>query len=120
MIFNVLLLLPSSNSKLQEVESKNQELLAEIDRLKKEAEELRLRRGMTESLLNYFFVFLAAKMHKKMIYVERHKCYHVSSAAPIVHITSRCRQNNTFVILLSVSQTVVSTANTNLHSLEST
>lgn len=32
-------------SKLQEVEVKNQELLAEIDRLKKETEELRLRRG---------------------------------------------------------------------------
>ena len=32
-------------SKLQEVETKNQELLSEIDRLKKETEELRLRRG---------------------------------------------------------------------------
>lgn len=32
-------------SKLQEVEVKNQELLTEIDRLKKETEELRLRRG---------------------------------------------------------------------------
>lgn len=30
---------------MQEVDSKNQELLAEIDRLKKETEELRLRRG---------------------------------------------------------------------------
>lgn len=34
-----------SSSKLQEVESKNQELLGEIDRLKKEMDELRLRRG---------------------------------------------------------------------------
>lgn len=34
-----------SKSKLQEVESKNQDLLTEIDRLKKEMEELRLRRG---------------------------------------------------------------------------
>lgn len=34
-----------SISKLQEVGSKNQELLAEIERLKKETEELRLRRG---------------------------------------------------------------------------
>lgn len=40
-------LTPSScfTSKLQDMESKNQELLAEIDRLKKETEELRLRRG---------------------------------------------------------------------------
>uniref|UniRef100_A0A8D3BNN2 non-specific serine/threonine protein kinase n=1 Tax=Scophthalmus maximus TaxID=52904 RepID=A0A8D3BNN2_SCOMX len=35
----------STECKLQEVESKNQELLAEIDRLKKETEELRLRRA---------------------------------------------------------------------------
>uniref|UniRef100_A0A669AZ15 Serine/threonine-protein kinase MRCK alpha n=1 Tax=Oreochromis niloticus TaxID=8128 RepID=A0A669AZ15_ORENI len=35
----------STECKLQEVESKNQELLAEIERLKKETEELRLRRG---------------------------------------------------------------------------
>uniref|UniRef100_A0A3Q1INZ0 Serine/threonine-protein kinase MRCK alpha n=1 Tax=Anabas testudineus TaxID=64144 RepID=A0A3Q1INZ0_ANATE len=35
----------STECKLQEVENKNQELLAEIDRLKKETEELRLRRG---------------------------------------------------------------------------
>uniref|UniRef100_A0A673CS84 Serine/threonine-protein kinase MRCK alpha n=1 Tax=Sphaeramia orbicularis TaxID=375764 RepID=A0A673CS84_9TELE len=35
----------STECKLQEVEAKNQELLAEIDRLKKETEELRLRRA---------------------------------------------------------------------------
>ncbi|XP_070782519.1 serine/threonine-protein kinase MRCK alpha isoform X7 [Enoplosus armatus] len=35
----------STECKLQDVESKNQELLAEIDRLKKETEELRLRRA---------------------------------------------------------------------------
>uniref|UniRef100_A0A8C5NGU1 Serine/threonine-protein kinase MRCK alpha n=1 Tax=Gouania willdenowi TaxID=441366 RepID=A0A8C5NGU1_GOUWI len=35
----------STECKLQEVEGKNQELLVEIDRLKKETEELRLRRG---------------------------------------------------------------------------
>lgn len=38
-------LLPGFTSKLQDMESKNQDLLAEIDRLKKETEELRLRRG---------------------------------------------------------------------------
>lgn len=36
-------------SKLQEVEVKNQELLSEIDGLKKETEELRLRRGWEKS-----------------------------------------------------------------------
>lgn len=37
-------------SKLQDVEGKNQELLAEIDRLKKETEELRLRRGTADTV----------------------------------------------------------------------
>uniref|UniRef100_A0AAQ4PA12 Serine/threonine-protein kinase MRCK alpha n=1 Tax=Gasterosteus aculeatus aculeatus TaxID=481459 RepID=A0AAQ4PA12_GASAC len=37
----------STECKLQDVEGRNQELLAEIDRLKRETEELRLRRGTT-------------------------------------------------------------------------
>ncbi len=54
-----------STSKLQDVESKNQELLAEIDRLKKEAEDLRLRRGMTGKLINYLSVVLSVvKIYK--------------------------------------------------------
>ncbi|XP_062266699.1 serine/threonine-protein kinase MRCK alpha isoform X4 [Platichthys flesus] len=51
----------SSECKLQEVESKNQELLAEIDRLKKETEELRLRRGVKhQDSQNSFLAFLNA------------------------------------------------------------
>uniref|UniRef100_A0A665W914 Serine/threonine-protein kinase MRCK alpha n=1 Tax=Echeneis naucrates TaxID=173247 RepID=A0A665W914_ECHNA len=51
----------STECKLQEVESKNQELLAEIDRLKKETEELRLRRGVKhQDSQNSFLAFLNA------------------------------------------------------------
>ncbi|KAG7507969.1 serine serine/threonine-protein kinase MRCK alpha isoform X3 [Solea senegalensis] len=51
----------STDCKLQEVESKNQELLAEIDRLKKETEELRLRRGVKHpDSQNSFLDFLNA------------------------------------------------------------
>jgi len=41
-VFGLLFL---SHSKLQESDSRNQELLVEIERLRKETEELRLRRG---------------------------------------------------------------------------
>ncbi|XP_071334727.1 serine/threonine-protein kinase MRCK alpha isoform X4 [Trachinotus anak] len=51
----------STECKLQEVETKNQELLAEIDRLKKETEELRLRRGVKhQDSQNSFLAFLNA------------------------------------------------------------
>uniref|UniRef100_A0A3Q1EN84 Serine/threonine-protein kinase MRCK alpha n=1 Tax=Acanthochromis polyacanthus TaxID=80966 RepID=A0A3Q1EN84_9TELE len=51
----------STECKLQEVESKNQDLLAEIDRLKKETEELRLRRGVKhQDSQNSFLAFLNA------------------------------------------------------------
>ncbi|XP_063757517.1 serine/threonine-protein kinase MRCK alpha isoform X6 [Eleginops maclovinus] len=51
----------STECKLQDVESKNQELLAEIDRLKKETEELRLRRGVKhQDSQNSFLAFLNA------------------------------------------------------------
>uniref|UniRef100_A0A673CWS5 Serine/threonine-protein kinase MRCK alpha n=1 Tax=Sphaeramia orbicularis TaxID=375764 RepID=A0A673CWS5_9TELE len=51
----------STECKLQEVEAKNQELLAEIDRLKKETEELRLRRGVKhQDSQNSFLAFLNA------------------------------------------------------------
>ncbi|XP_056284948.1 serine/threonine-protein kinase MRCK alpha isoform X3 [Pseudoliparis swirei] len=51
----------STECKLQDVESKNQDLLAEIDRLKKETEELRLRRGVKhQDSQNSFLAFLNA------------------------------------------------------------
>uniref|UniRef100_A0A3Q4I0Z9 Serine/threonine-protein kinase MRCK alpha n=1 Tax=Neolamprologus brichardi TaxID=32507 RepID=A0A3Q4I0Z9_NEOBR len=51
----------STECKLQEVESKNQELLTEIERLKKETEELRLRRGVKhQDSQNSFLAFLNA------------------------------------------------------------
>ncbi|XP_037541635.1 serine/threonine-protein kinase MRCK alpha isoform X2 [Nematolebias whitei] len=51
----------STECKLQEVESKNQELLAEIERLRKETEELRLRRGVKhQDSQNSFLAFLNA------------------------------------------------------------
>ncbi|XP_071385078.1 serine/threonine-protein kinase MRCK alpha isoform X7 [Centroberyx affinis] len=51
----------STECKLQEVENKNQDLLAEIDRLKKETEELRLRRGVKhQDSQNSFLAFLNA------------------------------------------------------------
>ncbi|XP_041831091.1 serine/threonine-protein kinase MRCK alpha isoform X2 [Melanotaenia boesemani] len=51
----------STECKLQEVESKNQELLSEIDRLKKETEELRMRRGVKhQDSQNSFLAFLNA------------------------------------------------------------
>uniref|UniRef100_H3CWH0 Serine/threonine-protein kinase MRCK alpha n=1 Tax=Tetraodon nigroviridis TaxID=99883 RepID=H3CWH0_TETNG len=54
----------ATECKLQDTESKNQELLAEIDRLKKEMEELRLRRGRAAEL---FFVqtnvFVSLSLH---------------------------------------------------------
>nr|XP_057930546.1 serine/threonine-protein kinase MRCK alpha isoform X3 [Doryrhamphus excisus] len=51
----------STECKLQDVEAKNQELLAEIDRLKKETEELRLRRGVKhQDSQNSFLAFLNA------------------------------------------------------------
>uniref|UniRef100_A0A3B5LWZ4 non-specific serine/threonine protein kinase n=1 Tax=Xiphophorus couchianus TaxID=32473 RepID=A0A3B5LWZ4_9TELE len=51
----------STECKLKEVESKNQELLAEIERLKKETEELRLRRGVKhQDSQNSFLAFLNA------------------------------------------------------------
>uniref|UniRef100_A0A672JNE7 Serine/threonine-protein kinase MRCK alpha n=1 Tax=Salarias fasciatus TaxID=181472 RepID=A0A672JNE7_SALFA len=51
----------STECKLQEVESKNQELLLEIERLKKETEELRLRRGEEhQDSQNSFLAFLNA------------------------------------------------------------
>ncbi|TMS12090.1 Serine/threonine-protein kinase MRCK alpha [Larimichthys crocea] len=51
----------STECKLQDVESKNQELLTEIDRLKKETEELRLRRGVKhQDSQNSFLAFLNA------------------------------------------------------------
>ncbi|XP_075872973.1 serine/threonine-protein kinase MRCK alpha isoform X4 [Nelusetta ayraudi] len=51
----------ATECKLQEVEVKNQEFLAEIDRLKKETEELRLRRGVKhQDSQNSFLAFLNA------------------------------------------------------------
>ncbi|XP_061667404.1 serine/threonine-protein kinase MRCK alpha isoform X2 [Syngnathoides biaculeatus] len=51
----------STECKLQDVESRNRELLAEIDRLKKESEELRLRRGVKhQDSQNSFLAFLNA------------------------------------------------------------
>uniref|UniRef100_A0A671WQS9 Serine/threonine-protein kinase MRCK alpha n=1 Tax=Sparus aurata TaxID=8175 RepID=A0A671WQS9_SPAAU len=51
----------STECKLQDVESKNQELLTEIDRLKKETEEMRLRRGVKhQDSQNSFLAFLNA------------------------------------------------------------
>ncbi|XP_047429682.1 serine/threonine-protein kinase MRCK alpha isoform X8 [Mugil cephalus] len=51
----------STECKLQEVEIKNQELLSEIERLKKETEELRLRRGVKhQDSQNSFLAFLNA------------------------------------------------------------
>uniref|UniRef100_H3C824 Serine/threonine-protein kinase MRCK alpha n=1 Tax=Tetraodon nigroviridis TaxID=99883 RepID=H3C824_TETNG len=51
----------ATECKLQDTESKNQELLAEIDRLKKEMEELRLRRGVKhQDSQNSFLAFLNA------------------------------------------------------------
>ncbi|XP_062415727.1 serine/threonine-protein kinase MRCK alpha isoform X5 [Pungitius pungitius] len=51
----------STECKLQDVEGKNQELLAEIERLKKETEELRLRRGVKhQDSQNSFLAFLNA------------------------------------------------------------
>uniref|UniRef100_A0A674EWK9 Serine/threonine-protein kinase MRCK alpha n=1 Tax=Salmo trutta TaxID=8032 RepID=A0A674EWK9_SALTR len=51
----------STECKLQESDTKNQELLAEIERLKKETEELRLRRGVKhQDSQNSFLAFLNA------------------------------------------------------------
>ncbi|XP_077408134.1 serine/threonine-protein kinase MRCK alpha isoform X4 [Vanacampus margaritifer] len=51
----------STECKMQDVESRNQELLAEIDRLKKETEEMRLRRGVKhQDSQNSFLAFLNA------------------------------------------------------------
>uniref|UniRef100_A0A8C1G7Q1 Serine/threonine-protein kinase MRCK alpha n=1 Tax=Cyprinus carpio TaxID=7962 RepID=A0A8C1G7Q1_CYPCA len=51
----------ATECKLQESESRNQELLAEIERLKKETEELRLRRGVKhQDSQNSFLAFLNA------------------------------------------------------------
>ncbi|XP_017157615.1 serine/threonine-protein kinase MRCK alpha [Poecilia reticulata] len=51
----------STECKLKEVESRNQDLLAEIERLKKETEELRLRRGVKhQDSQNSFLAFLNA------------------------------------------------------------
>ncbi|XP_067273907.1 serine/threonine-protein kinase MRCK alpha isoform X4 [Pseudorasbora parva] len=51
----------STECKLQESESRNQELLAEIERLRKETEELRLRRGVKhQDSQNSFLAFLNA------------------------------------------------------------
>ncbi|XP_072218586.1 serine/threonine-protein kinase MRCK alpha isoform X2 [Leuresthes tenuis] len=51
----------STECKLQESEAKNQELLTEIDRLKKETEEMRLRRGVKhQDSQNSFLAFLNA------------------------------------------------------------
>ncbi|XP_015247371.1 PREDICTED: serine/threonine-protein kinase MRCK alpha isoform X2 [Cyprinodon variegatus] len=51
----------STECKLKEVESKNQDLLAEIERLRKETEELRLRRGVKhQDSQNSFLAFLNA------------------------------------------------------------
>uniref|UniRef100_A0A1A8PX82 Serine/threonine-protein kinase MRCK alpha n=7 Tax=Nothobranchius TaxID=28779 RepID=A0A1A8PX82_9TELE len=51
----------STECKLQEVETENRELLAEIERLKKETEELRLRRGVEhQDSQNSFLAFLNA------------------------------------------------------------
>uniref|UniRef100_A0AAY4EZ46 Serine/threonine-protein kinase MRCK alpha n=1 Tax=Denticeps clupeoides TaxID=299321 RepID=A0AAY4EZ46_9TELE len=51
----------STECKLQDAETKNQELLAEIERLKKETEELRLRRGVKhQDSQNSFLAFLNA------------------------------------------------------------
>ncbi|KAM6915607.1 serine/threonine-protein kinase MRCK alpha isoform 2-T2 [Xenentodon cancila] len=51
----------STECKLQDAESKNQELLSEMDRLKKEMEELRLRRGVKhQDSQNSFLAFLNA------------------------------------------------------------
>uniref|UniRef100_A0A3P9Q2D2 non-specific serine/threonine protein kinase n=1 Tax=Poecilia reticulata TaxID=8081 RepID=A0A3P9Q2D2_POERE len=51
----------STECKLKEVESRNQDLLAEIERLKKETEELRLRRGIPhQDSQNSFLAFLNA------------------------------------------------------------
>ena len=67
------------------MESKNQELLAEIDRLKKETEELRLRRGASENLSNDLSVFLpAAKMPKSCLTMFLQHLY--STVAPTVLI----------------------------------
>ncbi|XP_030626502.1 serine/threonine-protein kinase MRCK alpha isoform X2 [Chanos chanos] len=51
----------STECKLQESEAKNQELLAEIERLRKETEELRMRRGVKhQDSQNSFLAFLNA------------------------------------------------------------
>ncbi|KAM6965746.1 serine/threonine-protein kinase MRCK alpha isoform 3-T3 [Aplochiton taeniatus] len=51
----------STECKLQEAEGRNQDLLSEIDRLKKETEELRLRRGVKhQDSQNSFLAFLNA------------------------------------------------------------
>ncbi|KAM4522608.1 serine/threonine-protein kinase MRCK alpha isoform 2-T2 [Odontesthes bonariensis] len=51
----------STECKLQEAEAKNQELLTEIDRLKKETEDMRLRRGVKhQDSQNSFLAFLNA------------------------------------------------------------
>ncbi|XP_059354445.1 serine/threonine-protein kinase MRCK alpha-like isoform X1 [Carassius carassius] len=51
----------ATECKLQESESRNQELLAEIERLRKETEELRLRRGVKhQDSQNSFLAFLNA------------------------------------------------------------
>ncbi|KAG7271604.1 hypothetical protein CRUP_000104 [Coryphaenoides rupestris] len=51
----------STECKLQDVENRNQDLLSEIDRLKKETEELRLRRGVKhQDSQNSFLAFLNA------------------------------------------------------------
>ncbi|KAM9778728.1 serine/threonine-protein kinase MRCK alpha isoform 2-T2 [Syngnathus typhle] len=51
----------STECKLQDIESRNQDLVAEIDRLKKENEELRLRRGVKhQDSQNSFLAFLNA------------------------------------------------------------
>lgn len=67
------------------MESKNQELLTEIDRLKKETEEMRLRRGTSENLSNDLSVFLsAAKMLKSCLKMFLQHLY--STVAPTVLI----------------------------------
>ncbi|XP_077442563.1 serine/threonine-protein kinase MRCK alpha isoform X2 [Stigmatopora argus] len=51
----------STECKLQDIESRNQDLLSEIERLKKESEELRLRRGVKhQDSQNSFLAFLNA------------------------------------------------------------
>uniref|UniRef100_A0A3P9GZG8 non-specific serine/threonine protein kinase n=1 Tax=Oryzias latipes TaxID=8090 RepID=A0A3P9GZG8_ORYLA len=77
----------STEGKLQDIESKNKELLAEIEHLKKETEELRLRRGMHDFRTN----FTSSSMLVSDLVIFPPKRRSLFASVPIVCESGVCR-----------------------------